>query len=542
MYNFVELSDVLLLIRRRWWLLVLAALIGGELGYGLTLQQTPVYAAKTTLFVGRSIQAEDLDRTALQTGQQLAITYAEIVRRQPVLQGAIDALQLPTSWQALRSRIKVGQVGETQLIEITAEAPSPAAAEQLAAEVARQLILLSPTAGGVQSTEDEFQFFRQRLLAVQTSIVTMQNELQTLQDTLEQLDPTSIQAGATRLRRTELENRLLELDNLYARLLDFIRDMQASNQVTMIEPAQAQANPVRPSLTLNVIVGAFGLLVLVLLLVFFWAYRDDRFRSADEMVQQTGLALLGNVRQMAGKAPTDRLMLRQDPYTQTTEDYRLVYSKVQFALQQLPHKLLLITSPTAGDGKSLVAANLAMAMAEAGRKVILIDANFRRPTLHEIFGIANTNGLAELLHAPYQQPDLYLKPTIVPNLQLITTGMASPHSLGLLGAPPMQDLLDYLADKADMLICDSAEATGIADAAMLARQVAGIIVVIRDDHMKRTPVNTAIKNLAQVGGNLVGLIINQPTSGLGPKRQRSAQSTPLPTPLASPRNAEVGDD
>jgi capsular exopolysaccharide synthesis family protein len=542
MYNFVELRDVIMLVLKRWWLLVLAALIGGALGYALTAQQAPVYAAKTTLFVGRSIQANDLDRTALQTGQQLAITYAEIIRRQPVLQGTINALQLTTSWQALRSRISVSQVGETQLIEITAEAASPREAEQVVAEVARQLILLSPSSGNLQTNEETFQFVQQRLLTLQSSIASTQSELQSVQLALAALEATSIEAGALRIKIDDLQNRLLEWDNLYARLLTFISDMQATNQLSVIEPAQAQTSPVRPRLELNVAAGVFGLLALAMLLIFLLAYLDDTFKSGEELARHTDLALLGTVRQLAGKTTTDRLITKQTSFAQAAEDYRLAYSKLHFTIHKLPRKVIMVTSPTPGEGKSLVTANLAVAMAEAGLHVVIVDANLRRPTQHQIFGIANTNGLTELLHAPLQHLDTYLKSTAVLNLQIVTAGTLPAHSAAMLGSAQMQHLLDRLAAAADVIICDSPEATGVADAAILARQVSGVLVVVNKHKMQRRLIKEALKNLAQVGSPVIGLVLNHPNSGLGAKQPAVQPSTPLPLALPSPQNVEAGDD
>lgn len=544
MYNFVELHEIINIVLKRWWLLLLALLVGGGIGYGITQQQTPVYAAKTTLFVGRSIRANDLDRNAIQTSQELAITYAEIVRRQPVIQGTIDSLQLSTTWQSLRSRIKVGQVAETQLIEITAEAASPQEAELIAAEVARQVILLSPSAGGAQANEETFQFVQERLLNLQEGINGAQLELQNAQLTLAELDPNSIEAGALRVKIEGLENRLLDWDNLYARLLNFVSDMQATNQLSVIEPAQALTSPVRPRPTLNIAVGIFGMLALALFVIFLLEYFNDTYKDSEDFGRHTGLNVLGVVRQVAGKSAMDRLISKQDAYSYTfaSEDYRLVYSKLHFAIQQLPQKIIMVTSVSSGDGKSLATANLGIAMAEAGLNVVIVDANLRRPSQHEIFELTNANGLIEVLHAPRQQLDVYLKNTSILNLRVLTAGTLPLNSAGMLGSAQMKDLLHRLAEEVDIVLCDSPEATGVADAAILAHQVAAVLLVLRKDRMYRSLIKEALKNLEQVGANFVGVLVNHPSSGIGVRPNKSKPSSPFRLALQSPQNVEAGSD
>jgi Mrp family chromosome partitioning ATPase len=112
----------------------------------------------------------------------------------------------------------------------------------------------------------------------------------------------------------------------------------------------------------------------------------------------------------------------------------------------------------------------------------------------------------------------------------------------MLGSAQMQHLLDRLAAAADVIICDSPEATGVADAAILARQVSGVLVVINKHKMQRRLIKEALKNLAQVGSPVIGLVLNHPNSGLGAKQPAVQPSTPLPLALPSPQNVEAGDD
>jgi capsular exopolysaccharide synthesis family protein len=537
-HNFIELRELVIVLLKRWWLLLLAALLGGALGYGISLRQTPIYEATTSLLVGLSIQTSTLDRTDLQTGQQLAITYSNLVRRQPVLQGAIDALQLDMSWQSLRSRVSVALIDQTQLLEISVDAESPALAEQIATEVARQLILLTPAenAGAGQETS---QFVQQRLHDMEAKIAAEQAALQAAEAKLATIGADGIGATALRSEIRDIEEQLLNWDNVYTRLLAYTQNTRTSNQLAIIEPAQAKATPVQPNPGLNVTVGAALFLALTAALILLLHFWDDRLKSIEDTARHLKLTVLGQLSLIKGDDSHDKLIAKAHLLASTSEGYRLVRSKLQFLMADLPKKIIMVTSSAQGEGKSLTTANLAIAMAEAGMSVVIVDANLRRPMQHEIFQLPNSEGLTELLYAPKLQLDHYLRPTQVMNLRVLTAGSLPAYPSGMLGSMQMKRLVQALAEQVDLVLCDGPEATEIADAAILAHQVTGVLLVVQTGKMRRGRALEAINNLRQAGAHLLGVILNQPPVAAPRNRKRTVKEPlALPPPVDRPVRAE----
>src|SRR5574341_1125160 len=167
MSDFVELRRYITVVIRWWWLLILITAVAAGVGYWVSQNQPQIYQASTTVMVGQSIQATQLDSRDILTSERLALTYANIGRRQPVLQGVIDKLELDDTWQQLKSRVRIVPVEGTQLLEIRVEASSREEARLTADEVARRLILMSPTALENQEKDVNQRLVRQRLRDLQ---------------------------------------------------------------------------------------------------------------------------------------------------------------------------------------------------------------------------------------------------------------------------------------------------------------------------------------------------------------------------------------
>lgn len=509
MDNFIELRQVIKILLRRWWLLVIGAVLAGTIGYYVSLMQTPVYEAATTMIVGRSTTAVNLERSDIQLSQQLAITYADFVRRRPVLKGAIDALGLSDSWQELRNQVQVKAVEGTQLFEIHVNADSPTKAKMIADEIAQQLILLGPAASQTQQEETK-QFVEQRLQTLQSKIETGQRRLATLETQTVAVFAGSIsQLTKVQADIRELEALLTEWDDTYARLLAFVNTELPVNHLAVVEPAEASLKPIRPRVQLNLLVAVLVGLCLAGGLSFLLEHLDDRLKSPSDVSQFLGLVTLGGVSRIKGKSIQDRLILRQDVFSPASEDYRLLRNKIQVMSADWPHRIIMVTSPIPSEMKSMVVANLGIVLAQAGHKVIIVDANLRQPVQHVIFQIPNRHGLAELLYSPKLEFDGHLQKTEVGNLQVLTVGALPPsYPSEILGSMYMGDLLRRLAQHADIVLCDSAQATTIADAAVLSGQVDGVVLVLEAGKTRRGVAEQAVDNLQQAGAHLLGVVLS----------------------------------
>jgi non-specific protein-tyrosine kinase len=177
-----------------------------------------------------------------------------------------------------------------------------------------------------------------------------------------------------------------------------------------------------------------------------------------------------------------------DPRSPASEAYRTLRTNLSFYSLDKPLRTLVVTSPAAGEGKSTTIANLAVTMAQSGRRTILVDTDLRRPTLHELFDLQMAPGLTNLVME--EVGDLPLQRTPVENLWLLSSGPKPPNPADLLGAARMDQIITQLMDKADMVLFDAPPVMAAADAAILGAKVDGVLLIIqagktRRDHSER---------------------------------------------------------
>lgn len=519
MNDFIELRNIIVVIFRKWWLVVLFMAAAGAAGYLYSQAQTPIYEAKTTLIVGDTIQNSDVSNSDLQTSTRMALTYADIVRRYPVLQGAVTELGLSQSWKTLRKNINVTLVDDTQLLEISVEDPSPDQAQAIAAEVSKQLILLSPANLENQDSSETIQFVDTRLANLRAKIESGEERLSLL-ESIQVEDATPDQLLTLQNEINTLERLLIDWESNYTNLLRSTQVNKSANYLAVIEPAQSSSTPVRPNLLLNTLIALLLGLSAAVGLIFLLDFLDDNIRTSANLVDLVGVPALGTIGRLAGPEPSAKLLINQDSFSQTSESYRLIRSKLQFMLNE-GSRSFLITSPLAEQGRSTTAANLAVVMAQAGFNTIIVDADLRHPMQHRIFQIPNEGGLGQLLRYPDLKPSSYLKKNAqVPNLRILNSGTLPPtttQALGgglppspseLLGSQRMAQLLADLSELADVVILDSPPAGTVADAVVLSNKVDGVVLVLETARSKREDVREAVANLQQANAHLVGAVFN----------------------------------
>jgi len=169
-----------------------------------------------------------------------------------------------------------------------------------------------------------------------------------------------------------------------------------------------------------------------------------------------------------------------------------------------------VTSSSPTDGKSVTAANLAIAMAQAGQAVVLVDSDLRRPTLHKLLQLSNEAGVTNGLLADSDSGvDGYLLPTGVENLQLLASGPLPPNPSELLGSQRMSQLMEHLEQQADVLVFDSPPILAVTDAAVLSRQVDGVLVVVEAGKTREGEARRAMEELAKVDAPVLGVVLNK---------------------------------
>ena len=204
----------------------------------------------------------------------------------------------------------------------------------------------------------------------------------------------------------------------------------------------------------------------------------------------------------------DHLITVADPRSPVSEAYRTLRTNLDFSSLDKPLKTMLVTSAGPEEGKSTVLANLAVTTAQAGKKVILVDCDLRRPTLHNIFNLKNDVGLSTMVVDDAAMESPPLQDTGVEGLQLVSSGPLPPNPAELLGSRRMEEIVAALLERADVVFFDAPPVVAVTDAAVLATKVDGVLLVINAGGTKRDYARAAKARLEKVNANLLGSVLN----------------------------------
>lgn len=200
-----------------------------------------------------------------------------------------------------------------------------------------------------------------------------------------------------------------------------------------------------------------------------------------------------------------QLIALRDPRSPAAEAYRALRTNIQFSSLDKPLRTLLATSTAPDEGKTTTIANLAVTMAQAEQRVILVDCDLRRPSLHTLFGVPNTAGLTSLMLE--ETDSIPVQKTEVPGLLLLTSGPLPPRPADILGSKRMEAVIARLREQADIVLFDTPPVNAVTDAAVLATKVDGVLLVLRAGATKRDRAREARRLLDKVNANVVGAVL-----------------------------------
>jgi capsular exopolysaccharide synthesis family protein len=288
------------------------------------------------------------------------------------------------------------------------------------------------------------------------------------------------------------------------------------NEITLVDSAEVPTVPVKPNRLLNITMAVLVGLLGGVGLAFFLEYIDDSVKTPDEVERYLRTPLLGMVTRF-GRSYDEKsrdLMSNREPKSTISEMFRTARTGILFSSPEGEPKTLLVWSVGSGEGKTMVAINLGVTMAQSKNKTLLVDADLRRPRLYSSFGIKNDQGLSNYLSGQKEIDEL-IRETEVENLFVLPAGPSPPDPSELLGSDKMRELLPILSQKFDRIIIDSAPAMAVTDAALLAGLVDGIIQVIAASKVSRKHLQRGIDQMTKVGGNILGAILNKVRSQKG---------------------------
>jgi capsular exopolysaccharide synthesis family protein len=277
--------------------------------------------------------------------------------------------------------------------------------------------------------------------------------------------------------------------------------------LSVIKPATAPASPSAPNTRLNLVLGLLVGLALGVLASVLRATLDTRIRGEADLRQVTTAPLLGGISydQDAEKKP---LLTQAGPQSPRAESFRQLRTNLQFANVSDKAKTVLITSSVPGEGKSTTATNLAIALAQAGQSVCLVDADLRRPMISEYLGLDRNAGLTTALIGRADVNDL-LQPWGEDHLYVLASGQIPPNPSELLGSAEMKDLILRLEQVFDTVVIDAPPLLPVTDAAVLSQHVGGVVVVVGSQKLRHQDLEKSIGALEMVGSNILGFVLNR---------------------------------
>lgn len=281
--------------------------------------------------------------------------------------------------------------------------------------------------------------------------------------------------------------------------------------VSIVESAETPGSPVRPRTMLNTLMGAFVGLLLAGAAFLLYEHLDDTVKSSEDVEAATNLPTLGGVSRFPRvRTPADGLVVASAGRTAPAEAYRVLRTNLQFST--FDAQALLVSSAGPREGKTTTTANLAVAIAQTGQRVIVVDADLRRPALHKIFGLGNGAGLTSALLAQTPDPARFLQPTRYENLSLLASGPQPPNPSELLSSHRMEAVVAALRKEAEVLLFDSPPLLAIADASILAAKVDGTILVVDAGRTRAPALQRASEALERTKTRVLGVILNKLTA------------------------------
>jgi succinoglycan biosynthesis transport protein ExoP len=352
----------------------------------------------------------------------------------------------------------------------------------------------------VAGVRSEFQSARARELALQQSLDSQQRE--------------SLGLDRKMLDYAALEREAQSNRQLYQNLLTRSKETGAAGEyrgtsIQVIDRAEVPVAPVLPRTQRDLILAAFGGLLLAFGLAFGFEYFDSRIKLPEEIKTHLGLPFLGMIPAFpAGDGDGEAPLLQADAPAAFSEAIRAVRTAVLFSTAEEGSRSVVVTSTGPHEGKTVVSSSLAITLAQAGQRTIVVDADMRRPRMHEALGRSQEPGLSNVLVGEASLADA-TRATSVPNLTLLASGHTPPNPVELLCSPKYAELIAELKRRYDWVVIDAPPVMPVTDAAVVANNSSGVIFVVGAEMTPRQNAAAAVEQLRGANAKFIGAVLNR---------------------------------
>lgn len=509
----LDLRHYLDVLRRRWLVVLIATALVTLLAVGVSLVQTEMYRATSEVL----LQGNDAEQR-LGSGDQTNQFRDD--NRVATEIGVIESNLVESAVEEQLGRepdVSASPAGDTDIIEIsaTSSVPEDAAEEantyaQVYVEWRRQRTI-DDLLAAQQTVQEEVDSIEARIDELEQPITDLQNQLVAAPGESERAD---LQAQIDEAE-SNIETERNALENTLVLYQSELSSLQVSQRITrtggvqLITQADVPESPFSPQPLRN---GALGVVVGLILgvgIAFLRETLDDRVRSKERLEQVTGWPTLGLVPVIArAKGGAHDLVTLEAPGSPASEAYRSLRTALQFVALESPLKVIQVTSAHSGDGKTTTAANLAVMIARTGKRVILLDADLRKPRLHDEFGLGNTAGFTTMLLDSVARADSF-KRTALTELLVVPSGPPPPNPAELLSLKMTERVIAGLREQTDVLIIDSPPVLPVTDPLVLSAYVDGVLVVTDATTARGRDLVRARELLDQANANVVGIMVNR---------------------------------
>lgn len=460
----IDLREMIHILRSRCWIIIICFLIAVITSLTVNYKfLVPVYRAESTLFAGKEPnKIASLDLGEFNLNQKLVVDYREIILSRLVTEQVINHLNLDMKVETFRSRVSVSTIKDSRFFKIAFESSDPVMAMDIVNALAQQVII---------KAED-----------------------------------------------------IIDIKN-----------------VVVIDVAKLPQNPIKPNKKLNVAIASVLGVMMGAFLVFFMEFLDRTIKTEDDVQRYLQLNTIGEIPEFQGEernikkkffnfkdkksksikrlkitTASESLISLLDPKAPASEAYRTLRTNIGYANIDKQVQTIVVTSSGPSEGKSTTVVNLAITMAQVGKKVLIIDADLRKPKLHRYLSLSNDYGLTDIIVNKYPVEDDSIKVFgAVENLHVICSGSIPPNPSEILESKTMLELMESLKDSYDLILIDTPPVGQLTDAAIVGQNADGVVLVVSSGESNIDMAGHAKSALDKVNAKIIGAVLTKINASSG---------------------------